>query len=77
VTLPRFADTENYKKDKQMDIEIVIAELMKLFHVESVTPSQYAEAVRILSGLQLPKLNIPSRSKDLSAKQVKTDTPEA
>lgn len=60
-----------------MEIEIVIAELMKLFHVESITPSQYEEAVQILSELQLPKLNIPSRSKDLSAKQVKTDTLEA
>lgn len=60
-----------------MEIEIVIAELMKLFHVESVTPSQYAEAVQILSELQLPKLNITSRSRDLSSKQVKTDTLEA
>ena len=59
-----------------MQIEIVIAELMKLFHVESITPSQYEEAVQILSGLQLPKLNIPSWSKDLSANHDKTDTPE-
>jgi len=38
-----------------MDIEIVIAELMKLFGVKSITPSQYAEAVKILLKLILPK----------------------
>jgi len=37
-----------------MEIEIVIAELMKLFHVESITPSQYQEAVQILFELQIP-----------------------
>lgn len=43
-----------------MEIEIVIAELMKLFHVESITPSQYAEAVQILSELKVPfNLNLP------------------
>ena len=60
-----------------MEIEIVIAELMKLFSVESITPSQYAEAVHILSKLQLPELNITSLSKDLPMKKVKTDTLEA
>ena len=37
-----------------MEIEIVIAELMKTFHVESITPSQYQEAVQILFELQIP-----------------------
>jgi len=38
-----------------MEIEIVIAELMKLFQVENITPFQYGEAVKILSKLEMPK----------------------
>ena len=56
VILPRRIITEKIiKKELQMDIEIVIAELMKLFHVENITPSQYAEVVKILLKLEVPK----------------------
>jgi hypothetical protein len=38
----------------EMEIEIVIAELMKVFGVEKLTPEQYQEAVLILLELEKP-----------------------
>jgi hypothetical protein len=37
-----------------MEIEIVIAELMKVFGVEKLTPEQYRAAVLILLELEKP-----------------------